>query len=524
MALTMARPYRHPKTGMYWLRMGVPAPLRAIVGKRELKRSLRTKDPQEARNAAPPVLAEFNGILASARGQGETPLTLRQIDGVMGAWYRAETQKWAEDPGEARHWDFAASYYGDMFRRQDGDEHYTFEVGVAFLKETADLLRANGIVTDRDSIGRTAERWAGMQFQFARAMVKRAEGDWSEDTNLSRFPTGPLNPPTPRAATPSEATGATLTGLVAGWWIEGQARNLSPSTHQSYSGTIANFAKFIGHEDATRVTPEDVIAFKDHRLAAINPRTGRPTSLRTVKDSDLAGLKAIFKWGLKNRRVLSNPAADVSVMAPKAIQTRDETGLSDAEANAILKAARRHTRGREGAKLALAKRWVPWLCAYTGARVGELAQLRKEDVFQDQGHWVLRITPEAGTVKNKKPRAVPLHPHLIAQGFPAFSQGCAEGHLFLTPSARTGVRGPWQTVKNRLQEFARVVVTDPRVQPNHGWRHRFKTMGRQLQIPSDVMNAILGHAAASVGDSYGDFGVDVKLREISKLPAYPEGV
>ncbi len=34
MALAMSRPYKHPKTGIYWLRKVVPEPLRAIVGKR----------------------------------------------------------------------------------------------------------------------------------------------------------------------------------------------------------------------------------------------------------------------------------------------------------------------------------------------------------------------------------------------------------------------------------------------------------------------------------------------------------
>jgi integrase len=29
-----------------------------------------------------------------------------------------------------------------------------------------------------------------------------------------------------------------------------------------------------------------------------------------------------------------------------------------------------------------AKRWVPWLCAYTGGRVGELTQLRVKDIEQ----------------------------------------------------------------------------------------------------------------------------------------------
>jgi hypothetical protein len=35
MALAMARPWKHPQTGIYWLRKRVPDDLRAAVGKLE---------------------------------------------------------------------------------------------------------------------------------------------------------------------------------------------------------------------------------------------------------------------------------------------------------------------------------------------------------------------------------------------------------------------------------------------------------------------------------------------------------
>ncbi len=49
MALAMSRPWKHPKTGIYWLRKAVPEDLRSLVGKREEKRSLKTRDPGEAK-------------------------------------------------------------------------------------------------------------------------------------------------------------------------------------------------------------------------------------------------------------------------------------------------------------------------------------------------------------------------------------------------------------------------------------------------------------------------------------------
>jgi uncharacterized protein DUF6538 len=49
MALSMPRPWKHPKTGIYWLRRGVPDALRLIIGKREVKLGLKTKDPETAK-------------------------------------------------------------------------------------------------------------------------------------------------------------------------------------------------------------------------------------------------------------------------------------------------------------------------------------------------------------------------------------------------------------------------------------------------------------------------------------------
>jgi hypothetical protein len=49
MPLAMSRPWKHPRSGVYYLRKGVPEDLRELVGKREEKRSLETRDPAEAK-------------------------------------------------------------------------------------------------------------------------------------------------------------------------------------------------------------------------------------------------------------------------------------------------------------------------------------------------------------------------------------------------------------------------------------------------------------------------------------------
>ncbi len=62
MVLPMASPWKHPKTGVYYLRKRVPADLIGSVGKREIKRSLGTKDPAEARLSVVRVFGTIGSV------------------------------------------------------------------------------------------------------------------------------------------------------------------------------------------------------------------------------------------------------------------------------------------------------------------------------------------------------------------------------------------------------------------------------------------------------------------------------
>jgi len=178
-----------------------------------------------------------------------------------------------------------------------------------------------------------------------------------------------------------------LTGILEGWWLEAKATGRKPSTHESYRDTVVGLVTFLGHDDAQLVTPEDIVRFKDHGLASINPRTGKPISGKTVKDSDLAGLKTLFGWAVSNRKLITNPATAITIKLGKPQKLRGK-GLTEEEVKAILQAA---LKVAGAGKTDAARRWVPWLAAYTGARVGELAQLRKQDVTREGGCPRLRL-------------------------------------------------------------------------------------------------------------------------------------
>jgi hypothetical protein len=57
-----------------------------------------------------------------------------------------------------------------------------------------------------------------------------------------------------------------------------------------------------------------------------------------------------------------------------------------------------------------------------------------------------------------------------------------------------------------------------RCAPNHGWRHRFKSVGRAAGIEALVLDVIQGHAPRSVGEDYGDVTASMIAEAIGKLP------
>jgi len=73
----MAQPWPHPKTGVYYYRRVVPAPLRKVLGRTEFRISLGTKDPGAAKVAYLTRAAEVEAKLREAAG-GPARLTREQ--------------------------------------------------------------------------------------------------------------------------------------------------------------------------------------------------------------------------------------------------------------------------------------------------------------------------------------------------------------------------------------------------------------------------------------------------------------
>jgi hypothetical protein len=97
--------------------------------------------------------------------------------------------------------------------------------------------------------------------------------------------------------------------------------------------------------------------------------------------------------------------------------------------------------------------------------------------------------------------------------------------LFYDPTRkRNGSVGNPQhkKVAQRVADWVRQTVglTDKELQPNHGWRHRFITIARDIRMDPDVRRAITGHSALDEHGDYGDTLIRSSHRWLAEFPRY----
>jgi len=125
-------------------------------------------------------------------------------------------------------------------------------------------------------------------------------------------------------------------------------------------------------------------------------------------------------------------------------------------------------------------------------------------------------------VKTRKARRVPLHSHLIEQGFHRLGKMGDDTPIFysLTKPLKDGEENHRpRKAGEHVSKWVRSLGIEG-VQPNHGWRHRFKTVARSAGMDPEARDALQGHAPKSEGQAYGEWPLDALRAEVEKLGRY----
>ncbi|OAN48647.1 hypothetical protein A6A05_14950 [Magnetospirillum moscoviense] len=161
------------------------------------------------------------------------------------------------------------------------------------------------------------------------------------------------------------------------------------------------------------------------------------------------------------------------------------------------------------------RRWLPLIGLFTGARLGEIAQLYLDDVRQEHGHWIFHITRETTrdgdvkkTTKTKgSQRVIPIHTELIKLGFldyVALVRKRNAKRLFpeITPDTRGHMSGHPSRWYGRY--VARIGVKDDKSVNFHSFRHGLADAFRRAGYLDDQFKFMLGHTGATTTGRYGN--------------------
>lgn len=400
----MAGPVRR-NGGMFYLRRELPkdlwdarGKLREMglkVGSKDIWKSLRTADPKVASERYLWAAAALETTWATWREalvKGPTVLTERNITALAGERAKTFLDKYQDDPAmapdtpERPQPELSAGLAADVLRLS-GAEQQRLREAVASLEEgdpmgvlprldndpvihgilsrlMAEPLRAtleaeHGVELDRllaekgEAIAPSSR--AGLLLEAARLQA-RARGslhqmadtrDFSEPEWVKTIPEFKPSPRATKAKREKSLETLTLTTLLE---HKAKSQSMKALTVSKYHSVLAAFAKFIHHNDARRVTREDVRKWRDHLQ-------GRGLTPKTINDHYLAALKAVLKHGVKEFDLPAGAADAIrdERQPPAPTRSKDYTGE---EAEAILAATFKGTTKAVSAPHQRALFWV----------------------------------------------------------------------------------------------------------------------------------------------------------------------
>lgn len=271
------------------------------------------------------------------------------------------------------------------------------------------------------------------------------------------------------------AKGRTLADAVA-VWVERQ--NPRPPAVKQMERWIERLKKAGAPDDVAAVTVQHVRQFL--KRIELDKSFNRQTAAH-----GLSRLKTLWGHAIARELTDTNPFASIRVASarPAAFEPELPKGLSPADVSLIL----RHIDDTE--KLPPEAAWMLRLALFHGCRVGDLSQLRRQDVQPDR--LVIR-----GAVKNRQTaRVLPLRSN--CRDFYDFAQ---------RQTAKDG--DPVWTGKNlansaqcRYTRFFRSLGV---AGTGHSARHTWIATAVRQECPEYVAKAITGHARGTTAhDRYG---------------------
>lgn len=568
------------QNGTYYFRRVIPAALRPFMpspwqGKANWKRTLGTKDPREAKVATSKAFrdctiafqvaerAQKSGSISVSAQSQVSSFDIDDIENDVIAEMLADDdaerefgddRKHLQTPEERAQWpDLVEVPFGA--RGMEEDHHFVYgahveEEAKQYRKalsrkdpsvvdaELRIYLKRHGVPIDLKS---EFYRAAGLKFLQAKVLasetlLKRHRGEIVE------------------APARNVAKGPKLSEAFALWKAGGSAKGAKKpgaNTAREAEYAVRRFKEWHGDLTLGKIDKVKARDFRDAlaRLPTRLPKNLQKLPLRDLLKRDLAKLPMVYASTVnKSLQLLSgivshamreggmddipnfvNPFRGIKLaIDAREVEGRDVFDTADLKAIFSTPIYMNGERPRGGGGEAAF--WLSLIALLTGARQGELAQLRIADLKQDKetGLWFFDISTEGGrSIKTANSRRkVPVHKLLLDIGLLGYRASCPDGGAAadstLWPDVQSDAQGrragPWSKWFNRyLRDVAKV---EGRGKVFHSFRHTFKRLARDAGITEELHDALTGHSGGRVGRSYGGgFGLKALADALNTIDA-----
>ncbi len=550
MVLRMSQPSKDSRTGVYEYRKRVPKDLLSFVGKKEIIKSLGTKDIGEARVRFSKVAAEIEERFANLR-IGLKSLTEREASTMAGEIYRCKVASNIENPTKLadsswqhnvdaiefeHHPDRATIKYAFapgqeqlartlMARRNDREINaYLNERGIRLCEDSMELLRKK--------VAKAAHR--------ARLYLRDLSNDDANpnvDPYANLYPTAPSNASASiPASTPITMSAAPLLSVAIAAWAKDKKTAWVDSSAEMNRLWAERFMEMVGDKSMDQYAKKDAREFKSV-LKRLPPHYTRHPELKGMAFAEAADkaeelalspmsdrnvnkilgfVRALWNWSEAHYDdVPRNPFNGLNIRLDESGRD-DRLPFTEAELQAIFKAPLytgckssaawltkgAHIPNDEGIY------WVPLLGLYTGARVGELIQLNVKDIRTLGGIHYLDITDngeDQSTKTDSSLREIPIHPALVELGFLAFvGRQRDAGQVRLFPEMPKSSDGYYSSAySSRFNRFLTNIGIKHEKNSFHSFRHNFEDAALDSLIPQGIVDALLGHSSEGMSKRYG---------------------
>lgn len=376
----------------------------------------------------------------------------------------------------------------------------------------------------RDNVDGLTRSYLAMQISLQKIRAARLRGDFSYEQPYHQAEYTPYQ----QSLSPAEEKYLNLDELIDRYCVikvkDGAWAERSLADHKN---RVTSLLRIIGNKPINSITRQDMRSFRD-TLQKLPPRwreqldksglsikefiekykNKTPLSIKSI-NVIVEAVSGMFTWAMRENLIERNPAQGLGLKdTQQDIEKR--LPLTDDDIKRIFFCA--------GYKPSAFKNpayyWVPLIALYTGMRLEEICQLHCEDIYEEDGIFLIDIREDSTDglcdkilkTKNAK-RKIPIHEQLIKLGLISYRNAMIKSNqIRLFPLLNKTEKSP-KYGKQVGKAFGLLLKEKNIVDGKsfHSLRHSFSNFFKVRNMHTDMFRQVFGHEIQNLaGRQYGD--------------------